>query len=66
MSKKGWLSMHTRNFGGHMTVRTSARPFSPQGNECLYGFLQPALKIDPHYYSQLTTVKKGYPLTLIR
>ena len=31
MGKKIWLSMHRRNFGSHVTVRT---PSAPQPNQC--------------------------------
>ena len=76
MSKKIWLSVHPRNFGCHVTVRSFTRPFihttgKPMCNDIVFslcGSLQAVIKLDDKRlcYGQLAAVSKGHPLTSIK
>ena len=34
IARKIWLSIHPRNIGGHMTIRSPVHPSTPQRNQC--------------------------------
>ena len=52
MGKIIWLSVHSRHFGSHMSIRMSIHPSAPQGYQCEMASepLQPVfnLIIDTH------------------